>query len=126
MNEEMILKAAEIENRARQLEESLQLIDNQILELDNFIASLNNFSKTKENEMLSSLGRRVYVKTRIEDKERLFVEVGAGVVVRKSINDTSKIAKDQISRLQDARMQILSKLSEYHAQLQEFMDAIQR
>ncbi len=120
----MVLKAAEIENRARQLEESLQIIDNQISELDSFIDGLDNFAKSKENEMLSGFGRRVYVKTKIEDKENLFVEVGAGIIVKKTPQDTLEIAKDQIARLQEARIQILSKLEEYHAQLQEFLEVM--
>lgn len=115
---------ASVENEARFLEENLQLVDNQIAELDEFMKSLDFIMKSKDREMLSPIGKRVYVKTSIEDKEKLFVEVGAGVIVKKSPSETLEIIKEQISRLREARMQIAIQLEEYRRELEDFVRTI--
>lgn len=122
----MILQAAMAEEQAHQLEENLQLVDAQITELEEFNGNLKTLRESKEKEMLSQLGKRVYIKTKIEDKEKLFVEVGTGVVVKKTPEETMKIVSNQISRLQEAKAQILSQLNVYHIQLQEFLEIVRK
>ena len=124
MDEEIILRISKIEERARELEENIQLIDNQLNELEIFKYTLESVIKSKEKEILSSLGKRVYLKAKIEDKESLFVEVGAGVIVRKTPEETLKITKGQIQRLQEARTEIFLRLQSYHVELQDFINSI--
>ena len=124
MEQAEIERIASVEGEARLLEENLQLLDNQIAELNEFKKSLDFIMKSKDKEMLSPIGKRVYVKTSIEDKEKLFVEVGAGVIVKKSPSETLEIVKEQISRLQEARMQISMQLEEYRGELEDFVRLI--
>ena len=126
MNQEKIMAIAEIERVARELEENLQLIEMQIEELGAFNKSLKFIAESKDKEMLSSIGKRVYIKTAIEDKKRLFIDVGAGVVVKKTPEETIEIVKEQILRLQEARLQISSQLEIYRGKLQEFIEEIKR
>ena len=125
MEQERIIQAARTEQIARQLEYNLQLIDAEIAELEDFKNNLNFLAESKEKEMLSSLGKRVFIKTKIEDKDKLFIEVGAGVVVRKSPKDALKIVEKQISRLKEAGLQIASQLNRYRGQLDEFLREIE-
>lgn len=120
------MKIAEIERVARELEENLQLIEMQIGELGDFNRSLEFIIKSKDKEMLSSIGKRVYIKTAIEDKKKLFIDVGAGVVVKKTPEETIKIVKEQILRLQEARVQVSSQLEMHREQLQEFIEEIRK
>jgi len=126
MNQEKIMAIAEIERVARELEENLQLIEMQIEELGAFNKSLKFIAESKDKEMLSSIGKRVYIKTAIEDKKKLFIDVGAGVVVKKTPEETIEIVKEQILRLQEARLQISSQLEIYRGKLQEFIEEIKR
>lgn len=123
MEQKRIVDIASVEIEARRLEENLQLVDNQILELEEFRKSFEFLIKSKNNEILASLGRGVFIKSEIKDKEKLFVEVGAGVVVMKTPEETLEIVKEQISRLQEARIQIASQLKVYSKQLQEFLES---
>ena len=61
-----------------------------------------------------------------EDKKKLFIDVGAGVVVKKTPEETIEIVKEQILRLQEARVQISSQLEIYRGKLQEFIEEIRR
>ncbi|MDO8509303.1 MAG: prefoldin subunit alpha [Nanoarchaeota archaeon] len=126
MDENTFMKVAGIEKQARELEENLQIIDGQLQDLEMFKYTLESFIKSSENEILSTLGSRVYVKAKVEDKEKLFVEVGAGVVVKKSPNDTLNITIEQIKRLTDVRMEILGRLQSHHEELQKFIDSIRK
>ena len=120
----MIIEAAEIERRARELEENIQIIDNQLSELDSFIYNINSVINSKNDEFLASLGKRVYMDTKIKDKKRLFIEVGAGVVLKKKPEEVVEIAKEQKENLKEVRMEILSKLNEYHEKLHEFIHIV--
>ena len=126
MEQEKITYITSVENQARQFEENLQLIDNQIHELEEFTKNLDFIIKSKEREMLSSLGRRVYIKTKIEDKNKLFVDIGAGVVLRKAPEETINIVKEQITRLQDVKKQIASQLELYYKELEDFIKNIKK
>lgn len=126
MNQEKIMEIAEIERVARELEENLQLIEMQIGELGDFNKSLEFLTKSRDKEMLSSIGKRVYIKTSIEDKKKLFIDVGAGVVVKKTPEETIEIVKEQILRLQEARVQISSQLEIYRGKLQEFIEEVNK
>ena len=86
-----------------------------------FIKNLNFIIKSKEKDILSSLGRRVYLKAKIEDKEKLFVDIGAGVVLKKTPEETLTIVREQITRLQDVRVQIASQLESYYEELENFI-----
>ncbi len=121
MDQETIMHFSAVEQEARELEDNLQLIATQIAELDNFRESLEFLIKSKEKEILSSLGKRVYIKSKIEDKEKLFIEIGAGVVVKKTPEETIRIVKEQIIRLQEARVQISAQLEIYQRELESFI-----
>ena len=126
MDQETIMHFSAIEQEARELEDNLQLIATQIAELDNFRESLEFLMKSKEKEILSSLGKRVYMKSKIEDKEKLFVEIGAGIVVKKTPEETIKIVKEQIIRLQEARVQISVQLEIYQRELESFLYSVKK
>ncbi len=121
MEQEKLAEIANIEQLARQLEANLQMIEMEIVELENFKITLKTIVDSKQTEMLSSLGKRVYIKTDIKDIDNLFVEVGAGVVVKKSPKDSLKIAEEQISKLNEARLQISHQLEAYQRELDSFI-----
>jgi len=121
MDEETIMRAAEMEQQARGLEENMGYINIQISELEAFKDDLGKIAKSKRKEMLSSIGKRVYIKAVIEDSSKLFVDVGAGVVVRKTPEETVKIVNEQIERLQEAKIQISKQIEIYHNELNDFI-----
>ena len=109
MDENILLKASEIEKRMQELSNNLEFIDSQINELEQFHDSLISLKNWKDKEMLASLGKGVYLKNKLEEKE-LFVEVGAGIVVKKNISETQKIVEEQIKRIKEARISVLLEL----------------
>lgn len=121
MDQEKILEITAIERQARGLEENMQIVESQIIELENFKRGLEEIKSSKEKEILSSIGGRVYIKSEIVDIKKIYVEVGAGVLVKKSPNATLEIVSSQILRLQEVRLQIAAHLDAYHRRLEEFL-----
>lgn len=121
MDQERILEITAIERQTRELEENMQIVESQIIELENFKRGLEEIKSSKEKEILSSIGGRVYIKSEIVDIEKIYVEVGAGVIVKKSPNATLEIVNSQILRLKEVRSQIASYLDAHQRRLEEFL-----
>lgn len=101
-----------LEKQAQELEENKITIEDEIENLREFEKNIADFSASKESSMLASLGKGVYAKTNLQGKE-LFVEVGKGIVVKKTSEETRELIEIQIKKLEEARMKILRKLEIY-------------
>ncbi len=118
MDQQLIWKASILEKQVREIEEKVVFLDNQILELEKFLEQLNYMEKNESKDMLSSIGRGLYLKTSLEDRH-LFVEVGAGVIVKKTPKEVANILENQIKRFREARMHLSAQIEMYHRNLEE-------
>jgi prefoldin alpha subunit len=124
MEAEMIMRAQQIEQEAKEIEQNLEIVTQQISELSDFKKTLEDFDSAKDKEMLSSLGKGVYAKTEVKDKE-LFVSVGAGVIVKKSPKETLKVIEEQVRRLKEVKMQLDAKGQAYAYAFQQLLMELQ-
>ena len=120
----MIIKAQQIEQQAQEIAQNLEIVEQQIVELNDFSKTLEAFDKVEDKEMLSLLGRGVYAKTELREKE-LFVNVGAGIVVKKSPKETLKVVTEQLKRLKEVRMQLNAKNQAYAYAFQQLLMELQ-
>ncbi|MAG26681.1 hypothetical protein CMI47_14160 [Candidatus Pacearchaeota archaeon] len=125
MDVETIQQASALHQQSQEIEEKAQFVENQILELEQFILSLDEIINTKEKSMISSLGKGVHLKTQLESKD-LLVEVGSGVVVKKTPEDTKKVIESQIKKLKELKIQLTSQLEETHQHLQGLIAEIEK
>lgn len=120
----MLMQASMLERRAHEIEENIEYIDSQIFELESFKNSIESFSNSEEKKILSSLGKGVFIDSRIESKD-LFVDVGANIIVKKTPQETIKIIDSQISRITEARLGLLSSLDSCRNQLNNIISQIE-
>lgn len=90
--------------------------------------ALQNISVDKENEALMPIGVGVYLKTNIPSIDKLLVNVGAGVTVEKTREDTlhyieSRIKEFEIglNQLGDQKKQITSQLEQIQQQVNSML-----
>jgi prefoldin alpha subunit len=126
MEQQDIFQASLIERKYQELANNLEIISTQITELEKFREDIAFLKKSKGKEALSQIGKGVYIKSEIKDKSHLFVEVGAGAVVKKTPEETIKVIENQISSLKQAHIQILSELEIYQTQLEAIMNKIEK
>ena len=124
MDMDMIYRAQMLQKESEESERNLQMVEEQISELELFEKNLGELKDSKGKEMLASLGKGVYIKSDIKE-EKLFVEVGAGVVVRKTREETKKTIEGQIRRLKEVRIQLIGQLEEFKMSFGEMVREIE-
>ncbi|RMD67112.1 prefoldin subunit alpha [Candidatus Pacearchaeota archaeon] len=125
MREEIFQSMVELQQAAEQTEQNIAFVQEQISDLQEFLQALDALKKSKEKEMLAPLGRGVYLKATRADDEKLFVEVGAGVVVRKTPDEAKEVIRSQLRKLREAKIQLNIQLENIIGRLQELMQIIE-
>lgn len=124
MDQELILKAQILEQQSNEVEQALEGINQQIQELEQFKDSLKGFEE-HDGEMLSLLGKGVYAKTKLVEKE-LFVGVGADIFVKKTAKETVKVIDVQLIRLKEAKTQLRARAESFAIAFQELLGEMHR
>lgn len=108
---------------AQALEERLMFIDQQLRELETFKNHIKTLEGIQEKEILASLGKGVFVKGTI-DKNQFFIDVGAGVIVRKQPADIRTTIEGQIGKLGEMRQQSLAYFIEINRELESVVKGL--
>lgn len=125
MDQELIFKASFMEKEANETQNEIEFVEKEIAELEKFSENLGFFANSSDKTMIASLGKGVLVKTQVTDK-KLFVEVGSGIIVRKDAKEVIKVIKEQIARLNEARVRLVAKMGIIQNRLQELLLEIER
>ena len=122
-DQEMMVKFQMFEQQIGQLQQQLQAVEESIVELGQLNLGLDELVGSKDKEMMTPIGRGIFVKAKILDEE-LIVDVGGKNFVKKSIPDTQKILKDQIGKLEEVQKELNSNLEKINEELTKtFMEA---
>ena len=124
--QELFQRAVMLQRQSEETEQQLKFVEEQIAELEKFKEGLKNLRESKEKEILANLGKGVYVKSEIKDREKLFVEVGAGVIVKKTPGEAMRVVEEQTARFENARVQISEQLEVFTSELQRMIGEIEK
>jgi len=119
MEQEQLIQIQMMQQEAQQLEQQAQMIEQHLTEMQGLESGLEELDKTKEKEILSSIGKGIYIPAEIKSKE-LRVEVGKGNFVKKTIPETKKIINEQVEKLSSVKVQISERMN----QIQEEMSGL--
>jgi len=124
MDQEQLQKAQVLEYHLKQTEQQIELVKQQYAELEQTQAQLQTLETNDTKEILASLGKGLYLPTIIREK-RLFVEVGAGVIVRKTPEETKKVVQEQLQHLHTIKEQLAANFDFYLNQLSQMIQEIE-
>lgn len=124
-NEQILEKALQLRQQSEETEQQLGFVNEQLEEMDKFYEKLKMLEDSSEKEILAPLGRGVYIKSERNVEEKLFVEAGAGVVVRKTPSEAREVVKEQMEKFKEARMQLLGQLQEYSQEFAQMLGEIE-
>ena len=65
------------------------------------------------------------MKVKREKNEKLFIEVGAGVLVKKTPDEARKVITEQIRKFSEARVHLTAQLEEFRQQLGMMLERIE-
>ena len=99
INEEIQTKYIElqqIDGQLKQLQQQMQMLDAQMDEIDFLIQSLDDFKNVKEGqEVLAPLASGIFFKTKLQKNDEFLVNVGSGVVTKKSTKEVKEMLDEQ-------------------------------
>lgn len=126
-NQESFMKLQMLQNEGQKLEEQIQLIDQQSSELSSIKECIENIEKEKSqsNEILTNLGKGIFVKTLLKEKE-LYVNVGKEIIIKKNTKETIKIIDEQISKLSNAKVEMFERVQNLQEEMQNLFLEVQR
>ncbi len=125
MNAELLFRVQFLQKQAEELEQNLEIVERELIDLKGLDTNLDFLTKSNDKSSISAIGKGLHIKTNIESKE-LFVEVGAGVVVKKSPEQARTIINNQIRKLTEAKIQMLGKLDIYHKTIESVVQEIEQ
>ena len=120
MDSEVLINLDNTYREVKEIEESLNIIEQQLRELEEFKIGLKNIEENKNNEILASLGKGVFIKSEIKDK-KLFVDVGSGIIIRKTPKATIETVEDQINKLSEIRSELAMRMNSAKMEFNELI-----
>ncbi|NQV08271.1 prefoldin subunit alpha [Candidatus Woesearchaeota archaeon] len=127
--ESKYLEHQALSQQLKQLENQLQTVDGQILEIKTIDEGIDNIKKTKTGEeTLIPISSGIFMKCNILDTKKFLINVGNGVVVEKSADETRDLLNKQLDELEkikkqmsDQFQQIILQLTEIEKQMNELI-----
>src|SRR3989344_4288188 len=121
MNQESIQILNQLNEQHEAANEQLKIVEQQITEIDTFDNELIVLKNQKDGEIIAPLGKSVFAKMKLRENEKFFVEVGAGIFVRKDIDETISVAKEQKEKLESFIEWVVREVALIIKQLEENM-----
>ena len=107
-----------MQQQLQQVQQQIQKFDAQSEELNNVIAALDDFKKMKNGaEMLVPLASGIFAYAELKDSAAVRVNVGSNVSVKKSVDDTKELVKQQITEIDKYKEQLAENFMQMNQQL---------
>ncbi len=107
-----------LESRLQGLIRQRDLIANKILEISSTLESIEEIGKS-DRKILVSLGAEAYAFGEIKEKNRLIVEIGAGIALEKTFNEAKEMLKRREEELKKNMEKIQKNIIEVNSSLEE-------
>ena len=102
-----------ISMQIKQIEEQLEAVDQRTIEMIHLKESLKNFSTLKEGtKSLAPLGQGMFIESSLGDTKSVLINVGAGIIVKKSSGEAEKTITAQMEQIQELTIEMGGNLRE--------------
>lgn len=119
---ELQIRFQAFEQQIMQLQQQLQAVERAISEIGQLSIDLDGLKGNIDKEILSPIGRGVFVKTKLISED-LIVDVGGRNFVKKNVPETKKIIEEQIEKLNASKEELNQALEELNQEItQVFME----
>ncbi len=96
--------------RMRQLEQQLEAVQEKHMDLEMSRESLGELGRAEKTSMLVPVSDGIFAKAELKDNKELIVNVGAGVCVKKSVEEAQKMLEESMEELKSASKEIIEAL----------------
>ena len=109
-----------LQQEAEDLNQQLQLIEQNLSEIQELKSSLNEIGKKENKEILANIGKKIYLPVEIKD-ENLFVEIGKGNFVKKTVPETIQVIEEQTKKLVAGKQEVAERLEQLQKEVESLM-----
>jgi len=108
------------------LEEKM-LLDQKVTEIMQTKQSVEQIKKVKDGqEIWSSLGSGSFIQANIKDTKNVAIELGAGVVVKKPVDEAMEILQKRLEEIVDIDNKLTIEINKLNKQINELEAQIQK
>jgi prefoldin alpha subunit len=100
-------------------QEQINFIDQALIEMSGLKQILDEIKNKKEQEILSPIGRGVFVKAKIISDE-ILVDIGNKNIVTKTIPEAKELIEEQINKIEENRKKLEEELKNIEKQMETF------
>lgn len=110
---ELYLELQMLDSQIKQLEQQMIQMEQQIFEVNEIIQSLSDIKEVKSGtEILVPVANGIFTTAEIKDTKNLKVNVGAGITVEKTVEETKEMLKDQQKNIETYRDEVFLQLQQ--------------
>jgi prefoldin alpha subunit len=100
-----------MQNQARQVQQQVQALESQAGEMDIVQQALDDFAQSKTGSpAIVTLTPGLFVKAKLEETDKVLLNVGGGAVVQKTIPEAKKVIAEQATELRKLQEELSTQL----------------
>ena len=122
---EYLIKLNLLQQQAEKIGQENENVTKQVIELQELKENLQDFLASKGKDSLISLGKGIYTKAELKEKE-LYVNIGANIVVKKRVPETVELIDEQIKKLEEVKESFGKELGLLNMQLNHLLENIKQ
>lgn len=118
--QQMASKVKQLEKQMQKLQQVTQQVQQSIEQVEETREGLGEISEGEQNAM-SPIGAGVYMGSKLEDTDKVLVEIGADLVMEKETSDAINYLGDRKDKLLEAKKRYQEQLKKIKQQYQQIM-----
>ena len=128
--QEKYLEFQMLDKHIKEMHQQLQAFEQQREEIKGLIMGMEEVKNVKPGtSLLVPISSGVFLKAKTEETQRFYLNVGAGVVVDKNVDDSRKLMQKQLDKVKDISEQmtnemakLISKASPLQEELKKYVE----
>lgn len=124
--QQRIIELNLLDQKCKEIQQQVGIIDQQLTELNLLENNLREINKIeKSSDTLSQLGQGIFIKSKIDKTDEVFIDIGSKIVVKKTPEEAKELVKKRIEQILNIREIILQELNNIILNIQLIEQEIQ-
>jgi len=116
--QEKMLTYRILENRLDAFLKQREMVVSKLIEIQNTLSSMDEIEKSKE-DILFPIGAEAYTFGKVVDKKRVMVDIGANVILEKTIEEGKQILEKRKTEIENGLKEMQREIAEMSAALEQ-------
>ena len=123
-DKELFFKINMLDQYMKNIQQQIEAVENEIMELTSLKKGLEDLKNSSGKEIFSSIGKNIFIKTKIISEE-LLVRIGEKNLVKKSIPETAKIIETQKIKLEHIKEELINEIEKLNREAEKLLESIE-